>query len=138
MATHPGDVLSAASLLAAIVGLLYSLWYPEMREALAAERMLHRQDREPSIAVVREAIRTKALPLFLASSVQVLIFGPDALTAIRKIIKLTSPPGQPVSVEYDSVQAAFVVVYIVSVLLATLALAMLWRLRQKLNSLQRL
>jgi len=39
-------------------------------------------------------------------------------------------------VEYDSVQAAFVAVYAVSVLLATLALAMLWRLRSKLKSLQ--
>jgi len=136
MSTHPGDVLSAVSLLAAIVGLLYSLWYPEMREALAAERMLHRQDREPSIAVVRDAITTRALPLALASFVQVLIFGPDALTAIRNIVKLSGPPGQPAAVEYDSVQAAFVAVYAVSVLLATLALAMLWRLRSKLKSLQ--
>jgi len=46
------DLLSAASLFLAVIGLLYSTWYDEITRALLLEAPEHKEDRRPNIKQV--------------------------------------------------------------------------------------
>lgn len=58
-----GDLLTAASILLAVYGLLYSVWYSEIRSALGIGPRRKRADRDPQIAEVRSTLRARAARL---------------------------------------------------------------------------
>ena len=131
MDDHLGAVLSGASLLAAIIAVLYSLWYPAIEEALKVQRRLHVDDRQPEIEVVDRVLRGKAIPLVSATAVQAGVFLPDAVGIVGQgLAALGKGVGFAIQ-SYDSVRAAFLVVYAGSVLLFVLAIGAMRDLRAK-------
>ncbi|MGH2489271.1 MAG: hypothetical protein ACRDFR_06625 [Candidatus Limnocylindria bacterium] len=134
MSGHIRDVLGAASLLTAVIALLYSLWYPEIRRAIEARRRPQLADRGPEIRLVRSTLVTKAIPLIVATVLQMLVFGPDAIVVIAN--SLQAALESPGAASYDSVQAAFLAVYVLSVILAMIAAAAAWQLWRKLRYLE--
>lgn len=112
-----GDVLSAASLMAAIVAILYSLWYPEIGEALRLPWRPFRDDRLAEIAAVRRTLATRAAPLLLASLLPAVVFAPDAFSQATNLIQTAGRPGWI----YDSVQAGFLGVYVLVLVLVGVA-----------------
>jgi hypothetical protein len=98
-----GDLLSAAGLLLALIGLLYSVWYDEMNRALAVPIARHRLDREPAIATVRQALFTRAIPLVVAAVALVAVLADPAISVLAHAFS-----GGP----YDAVKACFILVWL--------------------------
>jgi len=133
--TNPvsGDLLSAATLLATVLSLLYSTWYGEIRDARNSKIPLH--DRDPVIDVVRTALWSRAVPLLAAAAFLAAALAPSSLEVLRNTwhVWLTAPSDY----HYDPVQACFLGVFVVIValiLLTASATRSLSRLLRKLRS----
>lgn len=120
-----GDLLSAASLLLASVGLLFSVWQPEITSAMEVSSKGLRADRGPRIAQVRQALLFRALPLLLAV---ILIVGTCAPLALAVVVHaLTDDLGNT----YDPIKAMFVSVWILAIGLGIVVAAQLRTLYSK-------
>jgi hypothetical protein len=120
-----GDLLSAASLLLASVGLLFSVWQPEITSALAVSSKGLHADRGPRIAQVRQALFYRALPLLLAVLLIVATCAPPAVAVV--VHALTDDLGQ----SYDPIRAMFVGVWVLAVGLTIVVGSQLRKLNSK-------
>lgn len=68
------DLLSAASILLAVVGILYGLWYGEIKDALKEKVAAHPEDNGKAISHVSSVLSTRAIPLLVAASSVSVIF----------------------------------------------------------------
>jgi len=109
-----GDLLSASSLLTALVGLLYSTWYPEIRAAASTPIPLH--DASKPKSDTRSTLLTRAVPLLLLAIVLVLLLLPPAIGVVIQALQhlFGSQPGS----HYDAVQACFIAVFVALLVLA--------------------
>jgi len=112
------DLLTAASLFLAVVGLLYSSWYSEITKALAVSFPRHIQDRRIAIKETRVAYRYRALPLALASGMLAIILIPELVAVVVSAIDTIASKGLDAIQLYDAVKALFCGVAILSILLA--------------------
>jgi hypothetical protein len=108
-----GDLLAASSLLVALVGLLYSTWYPEITAAAETPIPLH--DAIKPISNTRSTLRTRAAPLLLLAIVLVLLLLPPALTVVTQAVQHLF--GSRQGSHYDAVQACFIAVFVALLLL---------------------
>jgi hypothetical protein len=76
------DLLSAASLFLAVLGLLYSAWYAEINESLKIATPQFKRDRGPLISRVEVAYYKRALPLVVGAVAVSLILFPDLLRTL--------------------------------------------------------
>ena len=124
-----GDVLGAASLMATVVAILYSLWYPEISDVFRLEWREFHADRKAQLPTIKRALWAKAVPLALVSALPALVFAPDVS---RVVVDALRDIGQGrTSITYDSVRAALVGVYVLIVLLVVVAIVQamrVWRL----------
>jgi len=81
-AAAAGDILAAASLLLAILAVLFSLWFGDIGAALGVEIPTHLEDAGPQRRQVSEAITTRAAPLAIAALALLLVFLPEACRII--------------------------------------------------------
>src|SRR5438874_1732771 len=105
-----GDLLSAASLLLAVVAVIYGFWYPEITAALKITPALHKEDRAKDYERVRYLLKTRAIPLLFVSGLLTLVFVPDTLR-----ITCSSAQNYRAKVfrgfsDYDAVATSFVFV----------------------------
>lgn len=136
--TPSADLLGASSLALGALAVLYSLWAPKIDKALAAEKSRHVADRGPAVRSVREAVRSMALPLMLASCATALVLFPPVVQILCSAGKHTRKLGVTASIkDYDAVQALFVIVWVMLAALAYLAMRQLWALRTRLSELNR-
>jgi hypothetical protein len=133
--TNPvsSDLLSAASLLATVLSLLYSTWYGEIKDARNSKIPLH--DRGPVIDVAHTALWSRAVPLLAASALLAGALAPPSLQILLNTwhVWLTASSNY----HYDPVEACFLGVFVVTIVLAVLtasATLSLVRLLQKLRS----
>jgi len=110
--TKMGNVLSALSLLLAVLGLLYSAWYPELKSASEIKIPNYSDDRKPILKQIRPTYYNKALPLFLSSLLISLIILPDFIRIIYNAIILFSDKGLKSLQYYDSVKTLLVTIFI--------------------------
>lgn len=130
-----GDLLSAASLLATVLSLLYSTWYGDINSARKSKIPLQPDDRASVIDVVRTARRSRAVPLLVAAVLLTAALAPTTLEVVQDTwhVWLTTPSHS----HYDPVQACFVGVFVVTVVLTVLtasAVRSLSLLLRKLHS----
>ncbi len=104
-----GDLLTAAGLLLATVGLLFSAWHPEITAATEVSSKGKLADRGPRIAQVKQALIFRAIPLLTAIVLIVLACGPPAVMVV--VHALTDDWGNP----YDPVRAIFIGVWALTV-----------------------
>jgi hypothetical protein len=109
-----GDLLSASSLLVALVGLLYSTWYPEITAAAEMPVPLH--DASKLRSSTRSTLRTRAAPLLMLAVLLLLVLVPPAFAVVLQGVQdlFGSRPGS----QYDAVQACFLAVVVALLLLA--------------------
>ena len=114
-----GDVLTAATLLATAVALLYTAWSPEVSAALALDRtdwpVL--ANRTAPIGQISRALRNRAWPLAAVAGLQALILLPAAWGAMASSVEAAARGGA----HYDAVRAALVAVWTTMLLLALAA-----------------
>ena len=78
------NLLSASSIFLAVLGLLYSSWYSEIRAALNEKIPKFKEDRTEIKGKVSEVYRYRIMPLSLGSTVLCLILLPDVVTIVIK------------------------------------------------------
>jgi hypothetical protein len=112
------DLLAAASLLLTILGVVYGTWYAEITNAIGAAIPTHIENRAPVRQTVRAALYAKALPLALAAIVLTGLFLPDVLTITCGGIKAFRSTGINAFHDYNSVEASFCFVVVLTGALA--------------------
>lgn len=106
------DSISAASLLMAIVAVLYGAWYQEIINA--ARVAIPKHDKGPLLQIVSNALLQRCLPLTIMTGVIFLVFLPDAIEIVRHSI-ITYEQHESIPYElYDSVRTAFCIIVLVS------------------------
>jgi hypothetical protein len=74
------DLLSSGALLATVLSLFYTLWYPEIRLALdTLKPKNHLADSNKDIALLTATIKQRVLPLLVASAATLIALLPDAV-----------------------------------------------------------
>jgi hypothetical protein len=125
------DILSATSLLTALLGLLYAVWYPEINTCLAIVPERKRADRDGQIRQVESALHWRALPLAAGALGLCLVLAPEVIRVLAATVSivLTRPPrAWP---RYDAVAAAFAVAYGFLTCLAGLGVSQVVRLQRR-------
>lgn len=129
------DLLSAASLFLAVIGLLYSVWYGEITKALALGVPKHQDDRGPAIDGTRTIYRTRALPLALASITLAVVLVPDLISVVGTTLNAIAREGVSAISLFDAVRALFCAVAVTSVSLAVHTSRLAWRVRSRWKEL---
>jgi hypothetical protein len=127
-----GDLLSAASLLTTVISLLYSTWYGEIKDARNIQIPLH--DRDPIIRTVRTVLWSRADPLLFAAVLLGAILTPTFVDVIHYDWNVLT--GRSTHWHYDPVQACFIAVFFVILILVALTASAAWRLTRVLKKLR--
>jgi hypothetical protein len=129
------DLLSSASLLIAIVTVLYALWYSEIKRGIKDIRPRQNWEKDDFLDVLG-ILLLRALPLAVASLGLALVFLKDALIIVRNSLKLESNIHDRI-MNYDAVSTAFVLVESICVFLFALIIVQFFRLVINLINLAR-
>ncbi|MEY2487738.1 MAG: hypothetical protein QOH39_3386 [Verrucomicrobiota bacterium] len=114
------DLLAAASLLLTVITILYSIWYPEVSEALKLPIDEHPLNNKEAHGKCRALLMAKVIPLAIVATALCFINFPDTWEIV---IDATAQLRRPVHADYSAVRTAFVVVELV---LAFLAVHTIW------------
>lgn len=131
------DLLSAASLLMAVIAIIYSLWYPELTEQLSITPKQHREDNAAACQSLRVALIGKATPLTILALLIAMTFLPGALEIAHEAISTYRDHGAGAIHRYNAVKMAYFLVSVVSVALSFYITALsikLFRLWRRLRS----
>lgn len=132
------DLLSAASLFLAVVGLLYSVWYGEITKVLVRSVSEHKDDRGPIIRETRAVYLTRALPLALASLVLAVVLFPDLVAVLVSTFRTVFQKDTSAACIFDAVKALFCAIAVTSIGLAAHTLHLAWRTRSRWKKLNRI
>jgi hypothetical protein len=128
-----GDLLGASSLLAALLGLLYGAWYPEI--TAASRTTIPGHDAAGLVKATAATLRTRALPLVAVAGVLTAILAPPAVSVVvrtaQHLVGVRHGGG------YDAVQACFVAVFAVIAMLLVMVSTAALRVRAQLHKLQK-
>lgn len=112
------DLLSAVSLLLALVGIVYGVWYPYIAETLNMEVPHHLADAEPHRRRLNHVISMRARPLAYSAVALVLILLPEAIPVVLGTVRTIADYGLHAYPRYDPVAACLLLVTILSLLFA--------------------
>jgi hypothetical protein len=106
------DLLGSASLLVGVAGLIYSVWYSEIKAALDLDVPAY--GRDSRIKQVRAAVRVRALPITLVVVALNVALAPPAWTVASESVRAIWEG----HVDYDAVKACFLIVFAALVVLS--------------------
>jgi len=112
------DLLSASSLFLAVIGLLYSSWYNEIKNAENLIPEKHKDDRKKSTNIVSTTYHNRALPLALATSILTLILLPDLIKIIIEAVNRIISYGFKSFINYNAVKLMYFAISITTIGLA--------------------
>lgn len=107
-----GELIGAASLLLAAIGVLYSVWYPEIREAVDVHVPLHLDDAGPERERVAQALHHRARPLFWSAAILALLLIPDSIRILFGSVAHWSAAGWEALLDYEATQAALLAILV--------------------------
>jgi hypothetical protein len=105
-AVSTGDLLSAESLILAVVSGLLALWYSEIQAALRLEKKLRVEDRGPEIDTMTGVLWRRAIPLAVLATLAAVIFAPNSIDLLRRLVPQLRgdiPPYDPLAVSVVAV-----------------------------------
>lgn len=132
-----GDILSAASLLLAIVTVLYALWYQELTSALQTEIPEHIEEYPRPLATLKKVFFSRAIPLFLSSATVSFVFLPDAITIIMQAANAWTTGNASSTFVYSSVKTAICIVVIFSIGIAAHSGSILLRIHHLIKRMKK-
>ena len=112
------DLLAASSLLATVIAILFSLWYPELTSALALVAAPKKEDNVAKRQHVHAVLLSKAIPLMIFAVLVALVFIPDCIKILLEAGSQFLRYGTAAIHNYDSVRTAFLLVVFASAYLA--------------------
>lgn len=129
------DLLSSASLLIAIVTVLYGVWYSEIKRGIKEIKPATLRNCD-HISEVTGIILTRALPLAVASVGLTLIFLKDAIIIVRNSLPLAGGLRDRI-LNYDAVRTAFVSVEAICLFLSIHIIVQCFRLITNVKELRK-
>jgi hypothetical protein len=129
------DLLSAASLFLAVLGLLYSAWYAEINECLKTTTPQFKRDRGPLISRVEIAYYKRARPLAVGAVAVSLILFPDLLRTLWSSYRVYRGQGFCAIKSYDAVRTLFCSIWAMTFVFARHALLLAKKLKTQLAEL---
>jgi hypothetical protein len=129
------DLLSAASLLLTVLGVVYGTWYSEIMNVLGETIPARRVDRGQVRGRVGGALKAKGLPLTVAAFALTVLFLPDALRIAIGGIRSFWTQGLSAFCEYNAVKAAFCLVVVLTGALAGYLVQLVRGLKAKLGEI---
>jgi hypothetical protein len=129
------DLLSSASLLLAIIGVLYGIWYADIVNATNIVVKEHYADRGSQRDQVTNVKRGKALPLAIIASLLTLTFLPDAIEITFESFSVLKMEKLEAYKYYNAVKAAFCLVVALLIGLTSYAWVMVAKLNSKLRKI---
>ena len=130
------DLLSAASLCLAVLGVLFGAWYPEIMKALETKVPLHTLDREAPYRAIRPIYYTRALPIVLSTLVFSIIMLPDACRITIDSFKAFRTDANTALQNYGAVETLFVFVVCLSLFLFVYSITLTVKLGKLLGRLR--
>ena len=131
-----GDLLSASSLLLAVIGILYGFWYGELHECKNIKIPKRAPDRTKYRIKVIGILWSRALPLATSSVLLAAVFLPDAIRLVTESFLFYLKNGFSFST-YDSIKTAFCVVVGFKIVLAVYLSISLFQILDLWNNLRR-
>lgn len=128
------DEIAVASLLMAILAILYGAWYSEIVKAVNLEVPKH--DKAINFGMVKGTLYGKCLPLLVLSILTTAVFTPSLVSIISHSILIAKDNGFDAYQRYNAVKTAFCLV-IASCFLITFQMCLLtFHLVSKYNKLK--
>lgn len=106
-----GNLLGSASLLVAVAGLIYSVWYAEIKAALDLDVPAY--GRDSRIRQVRTTTRSRALPIALLVVALIAALTPPVWDVVAESVRAILSG----NTRYDAVKACLVIVFFALVVL---------------------
>lgn len=126
------ELISSASLLLALIGVIYGVWYKEISCAINVEVKKFVEDRDSEKSQVNEALFQRALPLSLASGCLSIIFLPTTINIIRESLSALYSASD---ISYNPVKATFC---FVEAFLLAFSIHIIWLTKRVFNMRSRL
>lgn len=112
------ELLTAASVLLAVIGIWSAIWYPDIQKALSEKKEMQFEDRKAPAKRLRIAFRGQALPLAVASVLVSVVFLPPTLGIVSDFVQsLVTNPKLALG-RYDPIATSIVLVEIFVVFFA--------------------
>jgi hypothetical protein len=131
MSTVSDDELTAVSLMVATFGVLFGVWYGELRAAQSSAIPPNMDNRGPVITTLEVALRWRATPLAGGACLTATLGLPVVLRVVTSSVEAIRAD-KPV--HYDAVSAFFVGSWVVLFGLAVVIAREYWLLRQRLKA----
>ncbi|WP_207148513.1 hypothetical protein [Thiococcus pfennigii] len=131
------ELLTAASVLLAIVGVLYALWHDDIKAALAKEMPKHKEDRGRFISKLSSVLWSRAIPLAIASLSVGLVFFPPCIQLVRESFSLYQSLGFANLANYDAIATSLVLVEVFVLTLAVQSVISAYKLWSAIRTAKR-
>lgn len=102
------DEIAVASLLMAIIAILYGAWYPEIVKAVNLDVPKH--DKAINFGLAKNTLRGKCLPLLALSVLTAAVFTPSLISIISDSLSIIRIYGTDSLFKYSAVKTAFCLV----------------------------
>jgi hypothetical protein len=107
------DILSSASLILAVIALLYTIWQPDIQKAKEFDEESHYPDIKKNHEKLKQVLSRQAFPLATGASFMAVIFLPEFINRIVYSFQIIAAMGLLNSLStYDVILAAFLIVEI--------------------------
>lgn len=131
------ELLTAASVLLAITGVLYALWHDDIVNAISMVMPQHKENRGEFEKNLKSVLWSRAIPLLLATICITLVYLPPSIVIIASSVKGYSSLGLENFQNYDPIATSFVLVEVFTSVLAIQSIVYVWRLHSKLGASKR-
>lgn len=127
------DLLSAASLFLAVLGVLFGLWYPEISKALEVKVPQFKEDRVAPRGAVLSVYVGRAVPLLISSTIFSLVLVPDVYEITASSLVAYRADLLSALRNYGAVETLFCCVFLMSLFLTCYLIMMIVGLKDLLR-----
>jgi hypothetical protein len=128
------SLLTAASVLLALIGVVYALWYEELKQAIERDMPRHQEDKAPILDHLRSVYWSRAVPLTVASLCVTAVFLPPTIELTIKSARQYARSGIANIGNYDAVATSVVLVEVFLIMLSVQVGATMIRLRRHIRA----
>lgn len=128
------DLLSASSLLLAILTTLFGTYYSSIIEVLNLEPSNFKEDDKNNYVLAKSVLKTKLIPLLIAGVSITLIFIPQSVEIIKTSVKCFASLEYK-NLSYDTISTSYVAVTIFMFILTVNILVLFFKVISKIKNI---
>lgn len=130
------ELLSAVSILLALIGIVYGVWYPTISETIDMKIPSHLKDAEPHRKKLRHVLNMRARPLAYSAVALTVILLPEAGKILWDSFEAIRGSSAGLGLQYDAVRACLLLVTVLSGLFCVHLLSEVRKLKGLRNRLR--